>query len=104
MKLHTIKHVKPIDGLGRLWIDFDDEDSAVVDLAPILAQGGVFESIRKWQFDDVQVGARGRSIFWQLDDGEIVDLCADELWLMVHPEDRQSVIAVIDPEPNSSPR
>lgn len=86
MKLHIIKAVKPIDD-SRLQILFDDDSTPVIDLAHILKQGGVFEPLRERQrFWAAQIGDRGRTIFWDVDD-DIVDLCADALWLMVHPED-----------------
>jgi hypothetical protein len=73
--------VKPLE-VGRLQIFFDD------DLSPILAQGGVFEPLRDFtQFAAVEVGPRGRTLLWHVGD-DVVDLCADALWLMVHPEDR----------------
>jgi hypothetical protein len=91
MKLHRIRRVKPYDDRGRMWVDFDDDDNAVIDLSPILAQGGVFEALRDFnRFAAVEVGPHGRSLLWRVGD-DVVDLCADALWLMVHPEDRLAV-------------
>ena len=44
MKLHVITAVKPLPN-GRLLLDFDD-DTAIVDLSAMLAQGGVFAPLR----------------------------------------------------------
>jgi hypothetical protein len=97
--LHTITFVKPLE-VGRVQLGFDDEtDWPVIDLSPLLAQGGVFAPLRDpARFNAVEVGPRGRSLLWRLPagaptdqvhglpDAEIVDLCADALWLMAHPE------------------
>lgn len=94
MKLHTIAFVKPLD-VGQLHIFFDDErDGPIIDIAPLLAQGGVFDAVRQ-RFAAVEKASDGRSIFWRIGDGEddIVDLCADALWLMAHPEDGAAVTA-----------
>ena len=89
MKLHTITFAKPLSA-GRLQLFFD-EGSAAVDLSPILARGGVFAPLCDIaRFATVEVGPRGRTILWRLPtaagEEEIVDLCADALWLMAHPE------------------
>jgi hypothetical protein len=87
MKLHTITYAKPLDA-GRLQIFFDDDWGPVIDLSPLLAQGGVFEPLRDFErFAAVEVGPRGRTLLWRVGDDD-VDLCADALWLMAHPEDR----------------
>jgi hypothetical protein len=101
MKLHTINWVKPLDA-SRLQVFFDDGSGPVIDLSPMLAQGGVFRSLRDpARFAAVEVGPRGRTLLWHIPlwhdpaaFGEgVVDLCADALWLMVHPEDRSTVAA-----------
>jgi hypothetical protein len=85
MKLHTIKYVK-YGEVPRLFIAFDDDD-VTVDLSAMLAQGGVFEPLRDpGLFAAVEVAADGRTIFWRLGE-DVVDLCADALWLMAHPEE-----------------
>jgi hypothetical protein len=89
-KLHTITFAKRIeDGKFDLGIHFDD-GFAVVDLSAMLAQGGVFTPLRDpARFAAVEVGPRGRSIFWQVGE-DVVDLCADALWLMAHPAERSA--------------
>ena len=87
MKLHTIKRVKP--GGQSLFIAFDDDD-VTVDLSPILAQGGVFEPLRDPKvFEAVEVEPDGRTLLWHIGE-DVVDLCADALWLMAHPEAARS--------------
>ena len=84
MELHTISAAKPTaPSEFRLALTFDD-GNATVDLAPLLAQGGEFEPLRDWQrFASVAVGQDGRTIFWEVGD-DVVDLCADSLWLQAH--------------------
>jgi Protein of unknown function (DUF2442) len=90
MKLHTINRVKSLY-VGRLQVFFDDGSRPVIDLSPMLAQGGVFAPLRDLnRFEAVEVGPHGRSLLWRIGD-DVVDLCADALWLMVHPEDRLAV-------------
>jgi hypothetical protein len=93
MELHTIKWVRPVSQPGRLQVCFEDGSAPVLDLSLILAQGGVFEPLsgplseNRARFAAVEVGSRGRTIFWRVGE-DIVDLCADALWLMAHPEER----------------
>ena len=97
--LHTITSVKPL-GAGRVQLNFDGEtDQPVIDLSPMLAQGGVFTPLRDPKlFSTAEVGSRGRTLLWRLPAGaptdqvrglpaaEIVALRADALWLMAHPQ------------------
>ena len=58
--------------------------------------GGVFDALRdRKRFATVQVADDGRSILWRTGPAveDIVDLCADALWLMAHPEDRAKAMA-----------
>jgi Protein of unknown function (DUF2442) len=94
MKLHTIKWVKPLPQLGgRLQVCFEDGSAPVIDLSPILARGGMFEPLsgplveHRERFAAVEVGPRGRTLVWRVGE-DVVDLCADALWLMAHPEER----------------
>jgi hypothetical protein len=93
MKLHMIKWVKALPHPGRLQVCFEDGSTPTIDLSPILAQGGVFEPLsgslqeHRERFAAVEVGPRGRTLVWRVGD-DIVDLCADALWLMAHPEER----------------
>ena len=83
--LHTIGFAKAYDQIGRIWVQFDDDPNAVIDLSLFLAQGGVFELLRDFQhFAAVEVGTDGRSIIWWIGE-DIFDLSADTLWLMAHP-------------------
>jgi hypothetical protein len=92
MKLHTITELKPFGtGDWRLYLRFDDDDRPefhdVVDLSSMLAQGGVFEPLRDPKiFRSVEIGPRGRTLIWRVGkcEDEVVDLCADALWLMAH--------------------
>lgn len=96
MTMHTINAIKPVGGgEARIMLRFDDDDrpelTSVVDLSAMLAQGGVFTPLREPAvFGRVQIGSRGRTLFWKVGKGEddVVDLCADALWLMAHPEER----------------
>ena len=89
MRLHTLTWVKPLDPRrGTVQLFFDDGSNPVVDLSPLLAQGGVFEPLRDpHRFHAAEIGPHGRTLVWRLGEDDIVDLCADALWLMVHPED-----------------
>jgi len=85
MKLHTITGVEPLDS-GRLNLGFDDGTVVLVDLSPMLAQGGVFEPLRDPnRFAAVEIGPRGRTLVWHVGEN-VVDLCADALWFMAHPD------------------
>jgi hypothetical protein len=56
----------------------------------MLAQGGVFQRLRDPNiFQSVKIGSDGRTLIWKVGDGEddVVDLCADALWLMARPVD-----------------
>jgi len=85
-KRHTIKYVK-VGVPPYLFIAFDDDD-VTVDLSTMLAQDGVFEPLRDpKRFGTAEVDARGRTVFWRINEKDVVDLCADALWLMAHPEE-----------------
>jgi hypothetical protein len=87
--LHTITWVKPAAD-AILDLTFDDKPTAVeeVDLAPLLTPGGVLEPLRDAAlFAAVEIGVGGHMIFWRLAE-DIIELSADTLWLMTHPEDR----------------
>jgi len=96
MKLHTIKELKPYGPRDwRILLRFDDDDRPSfhdeVDLSSMMASGGVFDQVRD-KFMSVEIGPGGRTLFWRIGEGEddIVDLCADALWLMAHPEESAS--------------
>jgi Protein of unknown function (DUF2442) len=89
MKLHILTGVRPLDPRrGTLQLFFDDGSQPIVDLSALLAQGGVFEALRDPNvFSAAQIEPDGRTLFWQIDE-DIVDLCADALWLLAQPGDR----------------
>ena len=92
--LHTISSAKAYDRIGRMWVQFDDDPNAVIDLLPFLAQGGVFEPLRDLQhFAAVEVGTDARSIIWQIGE-DVFDLSADTLWLMAHPVNIHTIAGV----------
>jgi hypothetical protein len=81
MELRTITRVTPLDA-GRLELAFDDGVVATVDLAAMLAIGGVFAPLREpalWA--KVAIADHGRALVWHVPGGEDVDLCADALYL-----------------------
>jgi len=95
MTMHKINELKLSGpGDGRLYLRFDEDEwpefHDMVDLSAMLAQGGVFAPLRDPAvFARVQIGPRGRTLIWRIDD-DVVDLCADALWLMAHPEERSA--------------
>jgi hypothetical protein len=92
-KPHMISSLKFFGfGDARLMLSFDDEPRGefhnMVDLSPLLAQGGVLEPLRDPKiFERVQIGPGGRTLVWRVGEGkdDIVDLSADVLWPMKRP-------------------
>jgi hypothetical protein len=90
-QLHTINDFKLFaPGDARLLLNFDDDDRGrlthQVDLSPLLARGGVFEPLRDPnRFMAVEIAPRGRSLVWHVGE-DVVDLSADALWQMAHPD------------------
>ncbi len=66
----------------RLHIAFTDGTSAVVELADLITKGGVYDAIAAAP-EMVRVGPRGRSVQWPDSDGDVVDFCADALYLQM---------------------
>jgi hypothetical protein len=89
-QLHWIKFVTPYDA-ARLYLGFDGAGTAgqvLVDLSPLLAQGGAFEPLRDpARFAGAEVGPGGHTLLWRVGE-DVVELCADALWLMAHPNER----------------
>jgi Protein of unknown function (DUF2442) len=84
MKLRTIQNAAPLPA-GRIRLTWDDGSESVVDLAPLLAKGGVFAFLADpAAFNAVAVGERGRTLVWRDPEGDEVDLCADALWRLAH--------------------
>lgn len=83
MTLRTIRRAQPLEE-RRVRLVWGDGTDVVVDLAPILAKGGVFGFLGDTAaFNGVTVGARGRTLLWHDPDGDEIDLCADSLWRLV---------------------
>jgi hypothetical protein len=92
-KPHTIKEVKFFGGGdARLFVSFDDDDRPefhdMVDLSPIIAQGGIFERLQDPNiFQWAKIGPDRRTLIWRVGNGEddVVALSADALWAMKIP-------------------
>ena len=78
--LPRIASVAPVI-FGVVKLVFDDGFEGVVDLRPVIAQGEVFEYLRRDRsnFDKVAVSDHGHSIFWLDDTGYEIDFGADRL-------------------------
>jgi len=62
-----------------------DGSESTVDLAPILAKGGVFAFLTDpTAFNAVAVSEHGRTLVWRDPEGDEIDLCADALWRLAH--------------------
>ena len=66
---------------GVVKISWLDGFEAVVDLRPVIAQGEIFEFLRREpeRFRDVRLGEFGHTIEWVDDDGDEVDFGSDSL-------------------------
>lgn len=84
MAMQTITAARMLPGY-RLSLAFADGSQGVVDLAPLVARGGVYEAIAAAP-EAVSIGPRGRSVAWPGADGEPVDFCADALRLDLQAE------------------
>ena len=84
MKLQRITAARMLPGY-HLRLAFADGARGVVDLAPLVARGGVYEAIAAAP-EAVSIGPRGRSVAWVGADGEPVDFCADALRLDLQAE------------------
>src|SRR6266436_6147408 len=92
-KPHTIKEVKFFGGGdARLFVSFDDDDRHefhdMVDLSPIIAQGGIFERLQDPNiFQWAKIGPDRHTLIWRVGKGEddVVALSADALWAMKIP-------------------
>jgi hypothetical protein len=92
-KPHTIKEVKFFGGGdARLFVSFDDDDRPefhdMVDLSPIIAQGGIFERLQDPNiFQWAKIGPDRHTLIWRVGKGEddVVALSADALWAMKIP-------------------
>ena len=75
-----MKAVEPIL-YGVLKITWQDGYEAIVDLRPVIAEGEVFEFLRKSpaRFNNVKLEDYGHSIFWLDDDGDEIDFGSDSL-------------------------
>ncbi len=78
-KLLRIAKAEPVLQ-GVLKLVFTDGYEGVVDLRPLISQGGVLEWLQKPQnFSKVQLEEYGHHVFWVDDKGREIDLGADGL-------------------------
>jgi hypothetical protein len=54
----------------------------VVELADLITKGDVYDAIAAAP-ETVRIGPRGRSVQWLDGDGDVMDFCADALYLQV---------------------
>jgi hypothetical protein len=66
---------------GVVKIAWLDGFEAIVDLRPVIAEGEIFEFLRRSpeRFGDVRLGEFGHTIEWIDDDGDEVDFGSDSL-------------------------
>lgn len=78
--LPRIASVSPVI-YGVVKLSWNDGYEGVVDLRPFIANGEIFEYLRRdpSNFDKVKVSEFGHSIFWIDDTGYEIDLGADSL-------------------------
>ena len=82
--MHVIAAVHTA-GDREIAITWREGDISRIDIAPMIAEGGVFTALKDPAiFAAVRVGYRGRSVLWLDRDGDEIDLCADALWLETH--------------------
>jgi hypothetical protein len=77
VRIATVEAV--LYGVVKLvWLDGYE---AIVDLRPVIAEGEMFEFLRKdhARFTAVCLGEAGHSIYWLDDDGDEIDFGADSL-------------------------
>ena len=87
----TYEDVEPFFGIkvtkaeavtfGVLKIVWSDGVTGIVDLRPVIRRSEAFAILRDRpeRFDDVHVEEAGHSVFWLSDDGNEIDLGADQL-------------------------
>ncbi len=72
---HHIVKIEPQSD-HKLWIEYEDGRSGLVDFSHLICLGGVFEALSRPEiFAQATIGADGRFIEWP---GQI-DFCADAL-------------------------
>ena len=87
MRLRTIRRVTPLPPT-RLRLVWGDGSDSELDLAPILAKGGVFAYLRDpAAFVTVGLGPGGRTLLWHDPAGDEIDFCADALWRLAQEWD-----------------
>ena len=65
---------------GVLKVRWDDGYTAVVDLRPVIARGGLLSFLQDPDtFRQVAVGEHGHAVLWMTDKGEEIDLGSDSL-------------------------
>lgn len=81
---NRIVDVRVADGAPRLTLTWENGESTCFDMAPVIAQGGVFAGLTNpGTLANVTIGPRGRSLLWPGD----IDMDADSLWFDAHPAD-----------------
>lgn len=66
----------------RLALQWASGETAEVDLASMFGKGAFAALKGPRAFAQVEIGERGRSVFWRDAEGDELDLCADALWQM----------------------
>ena len=79
-EITRMKSVEPVL-YGVLKIAWLDGYQGVVDLRSLLADGEMFEALRKTseRFNEVKLEYYGHKVFWIDDDGDEIDLGSDSL-------------------------
>jgi len=81
--MNEIKRMKSVEPVlyGVLKIAWLDGYQGVVDLRSLLADGEIFEFLRKTpeRFNEVKLEDYGHTVFWIDDDGDEIDLGSDSL-------------------------
>ena len=77
--LKIVSHQPILFGVVKL--AWEDGYEAVVDLRPVLAEGEIFEFLRKdpSRFNNVQLETHGHYIFWLDDDGDEIEFGSESL-------------------------
>lgn len=73
--LYRIIRIEPLAD-HKLWLEFEDGESNLVDFAPTIERGGVFDELASpGVFAQARIGEAGRYIEWP----GTIDFCADAL-------------------------
>ena len=83
--LTRIAAAEPLPGY-RLRLRYTDGMAGVVDMAGLIAAGGVFAALAGPRFPTFTLTQGGRALCWLDDEGQEVDFDADALRLRLHAE------------------